>query len=99
MKETIKTIICAILIATLLSALLIVPILACANFEDSFHVRKEKVQVIEANDGEYAVIDGQGDVWEFTSDRTYFEGEILVVKFDTLGTESIYDDVIIAIKK
>lgn len=99
MKDTIKTIISTILITALLSTLIIVPILACANFTDTFHIRKERVQVIEANNGEYAVVDGEGEVWEFTSDRTYFEGEVLTVKFDTLGTESIYDDVIIAIKK
>lgn len=99
MKDTINNIITAILIAALLGALIITLMYIGANFTDTLHVRKEKVQVIEANNSEYAVVDGKGNIWEFTSDYTYFEGEIIIAKFDTLGTEAIYDDVIIAIKK
>lgn len=99
MKDIINEIIPAILIAALLGALVIIPMCMGANFTDTLHVRREKVQVIEANNSEYAVVDNKGNIWEFTSDYTYFEGEILIAKFDTLGTEAIYDDIIIAIKK
>lgn len=94
MKDTIK----AIIITALLSTPIIILMFIGANFTDTFHVRKEKVQVIEANNGEYAVVDGDGEVWEFTSDHIYFKGEVLTIKFDTLGTETIYDDEIIAVK-
>ena len=94
MKDTIKTII----ITVLLSISIIIPICMSINFTNAFHVREEKVQVIEANNGEYAVVDEDGEVWEFTSDHTYFKDEVLTIKFDTLGTEIIYDDEIIAVK-
>ncbi len=67
-------------------------VFAFMNIEDTFHLRLEKVQVIVAEGGNYAVIDGDGEIWQFTSSRTYFVGEVIVVYFDTLGTESIYDD-------
>ena len=94
MKDTIKTII----ITLLLSISIIIPICMSVNFTNTFHAREEKVQVIEANNGEYAVVDEDGEVWEFTSDHTYFKDEVLTIKFDTLGTETIYDDEIIAVK-
>ena len=99
MKDIINEIIPAILIAALLGALIIIPMCMGANLTDTFHIREERAQVIEANNGEYAVVDSKGEVWEFTSDHIYFEGEVLTVKFDTLVTETIYDDVIISIKK
>jgi outer membrane lipoprotein SlyB len=98
MKETIKTIICAICIATVFVAIIGGVIYIGANTQEALHIRKDKVQVIEANDGEYVVVDSQGEAWEFTSDRTYLKGEILVAKFDTLGTDSIFDDKIITVK-
>ena len=98
MKEMIKTIICAICIAAVFVAIVGGAIYIWANTQETLHIRKDKVQVIEANGGEYVVVNSQGEVWEFTSDRTYLKGEILVVKFDTLGTDSIFDDKIIAIK-
>ena len=98
MKDTINDIIPAILITALIGTLIVILIYMGANLTDTFHIRTERAQVIEANNGEYAVVDGKGEVWEFTSDRTYFEGETLTIKFDTLGTETIYDDVIIIVK-
>ena len=98
MKEMIKTIICAICIASVFVAIVGGAIYIGTNTQKTLHIRKDKVQVIEANGGEYVVVDSQGEAWEFTSDRTYFESEILVVKFDTLGTASIFDDKIIAVK-
>lgn len=98
MKEMIKTIICAICIAAVFVAIIGGVIYIGANPQEALHIRKEKVQVIEANNGEYVVVDSQGEAWAFASDRTYFEGEILTVKFDTLGTDSIFDDKIIAVK-
>ena len=99
MKDTINDIIPAILITALLGTLIVILIYMGANLTDTFHIRTERAQVIEANNGEYAVVDGKGEVWEFTSDRIYFEGETLTIKFDTLGTETIYDDIIITVKK
>lgn len=58
-----------------------------------------KVQVIESNDGVYAVVDANGDVWEFESNNHYFINEVLTVRFDTMDTDTIYDDEIISIKK
>lgn len=73
-------------------ALLVGVIFAFANIEDTFHLRAEKVQVIVAEGGNYAVIDGDGEIWQFTSHRTFFVGEVITIYFDTLGTESMYDD-------
>lgn len=98
MKNMIKTIICAICLAAVFVAIVGGVIYIGANTQETLHIRKDKVQVIEANGGEYVVVDGQGEAWEFTSDCTYFEGEILTAKFDTLGTDSIFDDKIITVK-
>jgi hypothetical protein len=98
MKEMIKTIICAICIASVFVAIVGGAIYIGANTQETLHIRKDKVRVIEANGGEYVVVDSQGEAWEFTSDRTYLVDEILTAKFDTLGTDSIFDDKIIAIK-
>ena len=94
-----KNFILCILFVVLLLGVFIAPIIMLSDLDENLHIRFEKVQVIEAYDGVYAVIDGTGDVWEFESDKTYFVGEVFTVKFDTLGTEDIYDDEIIAIKK
>ena len=91
-------ILCALLVVLLLGVF-IAPFIMLSDLDENLHIRFEKVQVIEACDGVYAVIDGSGEVWEFESNKTYFVGEVFTVKFDTLGTESIYDDEIIAIKK
>jgi hypothetical protein len=88
MKEHIFSVI-AILLCF---AFLVGVIFAFANIEDTFHLRAEKVQVIVAEGSNYAVIDGDGEIWQFTSRRTFFVGEVITVYFDTLGTESIYDD-------
>lgn len=94
-----KDFILYIVIAALLIGLLVVPIVMLSDLDSNLHVRFEKVQVIEVNGDVYAVVDGSGEVWEFESGNTYFVGEVLTVKFDTLGTENIYDDAIVAIKK
>jgi hypothetical protein len=67
--------------------------------EDSTRVYTAKVQVIESNDNVYAVVDANGDVWEFESDNHYFINEVLTVRFDAMDTDTIYDDEIISIKK
>lgn len=94
-----KDFILYIVIVALLIGLLVVPIVMLSDLDSNLHVRFEKVQVIEVNGNVCAVVDGSGEVWEFESDNTYFIGEVLTVKFDTLGTEDIYDDAIVAIKK
>ena len=94
-----KDFILRVLLVVLLLGVFIAPFIMLSDLDENLHIRFEKVQVIEAYDGVYAVVDGTGDVWEFESDKTYFVGEVFTVKFDTLGTEDIYDDEIIAIKK
>jgi hypothetical protein len=94
-----KNFILCILLVVLLLGVFIAPFIMLSDLDENLHIRFEKVQVIEAYDGVYAVVDGSGEVWEFESNSTYFVNEVLTVKFDTKGTESIYDDAIIAIKR
>ncbi len=93
-----KNFILCVLLVVLLLGVFIAPIVMLSDLDENLHIRFDKVQVIEAYDGVYAVIDGSGEVWEFESNSTYFVNEVLTVKFDTMGTESIYDDAIIAVK-
>ena len=80
-----KNFILCVLLVVLLLGVFIAPIIMLSDLDENLHIRFEKVQVIEACDGAYAVVDGSG--------------EVFTVKFDTLGTENIYDDEIVAIKK
>ena len=92
MKETMIL----ILIFTLIFGAVLLPLLTLG---DSTRIYTAKVQVIESNDNVYAVVDANGDVWEFESDNHYFINEVLTVRFDTMNTDTIYDDEIISIKK
>lgn len=85
-----------ILIFALIYGAFLLPLLTLG---DSTRIYTAKVQVIESNDNVYAVVDANGDVWEFESNNHYFINEVLKVRFDTMGTNTIYDDEIIAIKK
>lgn len=85
-----------ILIFALIYGAFLLPLLTLG---DSTRIYTAKVQIIESNDNVYAVVDANGDVWEFESDNHYFINEVLKVRFDTMGTDTIYDDEIIAIKK
>lgn len=85
-----------ILIFALIYGAFLLPLLTLG---DSTRIYTAKVQVIESNDNVYAVVDANGDVWEFESNNHYFINEVLKVRFDTMGTDTIYDDEIIAIKK
>ena len=92
MKETMIL----ILIFTLIFGAVLLPLLTLG---DSTRIYTAKVQVIESNDNVYAVVDANGDVWEFESNNHYFVYEVLTVRFDTMDTDTIYDDEIISIKK
>ena len=85
-----------ILIFVLIYGAFLLPLLTLG---DSTRIYTTKVQVIESNDNVYAVVDANGDVWEFESDNHYFINEVLTVRFDTMNTDTIYDDEIISIKK
>ena len=85
-----------ILIFAILFSAFMLPLLV---LEESTHIYTAKVQVIESNDNVYAVVDANGDVWEFKSNNHYFINEVLTVRFDTMNTDTIYDDEIISIKK
>ena len=85
-----------ILIFVLIYGAFLLPLLTLG---DSTRIYTTKVQVIESNDGVYAVVDANGDVWEFESNNHYFINEVLTVRFDTMDTDTIYDDEIISIKK
>jgi len=85
-----------ILIFVLLFGAFMLPLLTLG---DSTCIYEAKVQVIESNGNVYAVVDANGDVWEFESDNHYFINEVLTVRFDTMDTDTIYDDEIISIKK
>ena len=85
-----------ILIFALLFGAFLLPLLTLG---DSTRIYTAKVQVIESNDGVYAVVDANGDVWEFESDNHYFVNEVLTVRFDTMNTDTIYDDEIISVKR
>jgi hypothetical protein len=74
-------------------------LLSSSPSRESTHTYTAKVQVIESNDNVYTVVDANGDVWEFESDNHYFINEVLTVRFDTMNTDTIYDDEIISIKK
>lgn len=91
-----KQVMILILIFTLIYGAFLLPLLTLG---DSTRIYTAKVQVIESNDNVYAVVDANGDVWEFESNNHYFINEVLKVRFDTMGTDTIYDDEIIAIKK
>jgi hypothetical protein len=88
-----------IVIVALCVGMIIIPIVTFSDIATHPHARIEKVQVVEINGDVIAVVDGSGEVWEFESDGTYFVNEVLMVKFDPMGTESIYDDAIIAVKR
>lgn len=85
-----------ILIFVLIYGAFLLPLLTLG---DSTRIYTTKVQVIESNDGVYAVVDANGDVWEFESDNHYFVNEVLTVRFDTMNTDTIYDDEIISVKR
>ena len=85
-----------ILIFVLIYGAFLLPLLTLG---DSIRIYEAKVQVIKSNDNVYAVVDANGDVWEFESDNHYFINEVLTVRFDTMNTDTIYDDEIISIKK
>lgn len=91
-----KQVMILILIFALIYGAFLLPLLTLG---DSTRIYTAKVQVIESNDNVYAVVDANGDVWEFESNNHYFINEVLKVRFDTMGTDTIYDDEIIAIKK
>ena len=91
-----QTMILILIFTLLFGALFLFPLLTLG---DSSRTYTAKVQVIESNDGVYAVVDANGDVWEFESDNHYFINEVLTVRFDTMDTDTIYDDEIISIKK
>jgi hypothetical protein len=74
-------------------------LLSSSPSRESTHTYTAKVQVIESNDNVYTVVDANGDVWEFESNNHYFINEVLTVRFDTMNTDTIYDDEIISIKK
>ena len=85
-----------ILIFVLIFAEFMLPLVV---FSNNTRIYTAKVQVIESNDNVYAVVDTDGDVWEFESDNHYFINEVLTVHFDTMDTDTIYDDEIISIKR
>lgn len=71
-----------------MKAIIIALILACA----APGTRTEIGQVVNPE-----TIETKGNLWCY--DTEIAPGSFVVVEFDTLGTESIYDDVIIGITK
>ena len=65
-----KNFILCILLVVLLLGVFIAPIIMLSALDENLHIRFEKVQVVEACNGVYAVVDGSGEVWEFESDKT-----------------------------
>lgn len=62
------------------------------------YTRIARCQVVSVENDLVTVVDGDGEMWEFTTDRTIFEGEVVIVHFLTQGTETIYDDIIEYVK-
>lgn len=95
-KDYVKTIISGILLAALLFALCAAPCVMLIEYGKT--QRNERCLVVEVNGDVVTVEDASGNLWEFTSDRTYWEGEVVTVRFHNQGTESIYDDEITMVK-
>ena len=89
---------CYITVTILVLAFFFLSMLALANLQKVAHVRTERLRIIEANENNYAAIGLDGNIWEFSDRKDFFVGEVVTAKFDTKGTESLFDDEIISVK-
>lgn len=89
---------CYITTTILVLAFFFFSMLTLANLQKVAHVRTERLRIIEADENNYAAIGLDGNIWEFSDRKNFFVGEVVTAKFDTKGTDSIYDDEITFVK-
>ena len=89
-----------ILVIILLALTLIAPIYIGANYFTVFSKeRTHEVPAVvdEVTEDCVVLVDSDGEAWVFEGDG-YEVGQLVVVVFDDMGTEDIYDDEIIEIR-
>ncbi|MGN5454948.1 MAG: hypothetical protein ACI4XN_03090 [Candidatus Kurthia intestinigallinarum] len=96
MKKTMDnvTLIIRIIIDILIAMCLFVNALLIIDNRES---REVKAQVVAVDNDVITIEDTTGNLWQFEG-TGYFIDEIIYVRFDTLGTDTIYDDVIIQVR-
>ena len=57
------------------------------------------VEEVNNNDGLVLLVDWNGEAWYYEMESEAFEcGQLVIVEFDSKGTENIYDDEIVKIR-
>ena len=57
------------------------------------------VEEVNSNDGLVLLVDWNGEAWYYEMESESFEcGQLVIVEFDSNGTENIYDDEIVKIR-
>lgn len=96
-KQIIKDVIAGLLIACLALAY----ILGCVGFAVNYkaHTEIKYCKVAEIDNGVLVVETTDGNLWEYETETNYFIDEVIKVRFDNKGTETLYDDEIINITR
>lgn len=93
MKNTLS----ALIIVCLLASVLFGSMAFAMTYEPHTEVRYCKVVEI---DNDIIVLETtDGNLWEYETNNDFWLDEIVKVRFDNMGTESIYDDEIINITR
>lgn len=96
MKKYIIDIVGGILIAACIFGACVCGFLVIEGlFEDIYYA---KAQVMEVNGQVVTVMTADGNLWDFESERDYFVNETIKICFNTNGTETIYDDIIMGVR-
>ena len=91
-KDYMTTLICTTLIGVLL---LIIPLALFPMVLNEYHEVPAVVE--EVTEDCVVLVDSDGEAWVFEGDG-YEVGQLVIVVFDDMGTEDIYDDEIIEIR-
>lgn len=97
MKITTINILLTLLIACLLVSILFGTMRLAIIYQPHTEVRYCKV--VEIDNGIIVLETTDGNLWEYETGRDFWIDEIVRVRFDNMGTESIYDDEIISIRR
>ena len=82
-----------VLFMALASILLLAPI----SREQTTREETGVIVIADRADNYWEVVDNKGEAWAFTDGEDLDEGDLVRVKFDTLNTDSIYDDEIVSV--
>lgn len=96
-KQIIKNVIAELLIACLVLTYVIGCVTFVANYKA--HTEIKYCKVVEIDNGVLVIETTDGNLWEYETKHDYFVGEIIRVRFDNQGTETLYDDEIINITR